>query len=413
MNKRDGRDEHDERQILLDAKALISQQQYEAARRLLRPIAAHPTAYKWLETLDKIAPPPPNERIWDDDPLDETSGSTDEAEIGDPFAEPALDFSQSRTPPLPLAKPLPFSRPAHFPFGRPINPALIGVVLLFFTIAAMPMLCINWKRLGRPRWVAPSWMIGGFLMAAFITLLIFPIGDSILLKVGGLVVIGALFHVYLFSMYYAQYKAYEHVRKRGDVMGMLKHHYQWGPTLFGAGALVLGGIVFGIVIARGTDTPPAPIDSDYLTLERPDDWYSTPPDEAQFCHDYPQGCFLYVRHKNMNDVGLAFAYYPLNGSTPDGMASYLWQQYLAWYPNLPFGPRSTLTVDAVSVIFQEYTFPNRFSPDAGLSFDYAVTRGYVAVEGGLIEITFWSAEAPNFRAVYGDFEAMIRSIDLK
>lgn len=465
----------DERQILLEAKELITHQRYEAARRLLRPIAHHPTARKWLETLDKIAPPPPLERIWDDDPLELTAA--DEDSIGDPFAEPPLDetplrlggevgppsyahltdvekfelvkrlikskdYEQARailltagddpaaqallakldqkrpappqpsTPRLLTQKPLPFSKPAHFPFGKPISPTLIGVMLFTLTVAAMPMLCINWKRFGKPNWVAPSLLLGGFLMLALVAVLVFPIGDSTVLKYGPALIFAVGFHVYLFAMYYMQIKAYEPVRKAGDVAGMLNYRYQWGPTVFGAGALVLIGVAFGIVVSGGTDTPTKPVTSDYLTLERPPDWYAAPAEEGQFCNDYEQGCFLFLRHQDMTDVGMTFVYFPLNGVAPDAMVTFLWQQYMAWYPNLPFGPRTTLTIDTVPVIFQEYAFPNRLARDAGQVFDYSVSRGYVAVEGGLIEITYWSAEAAQFRDVYDDFEAIITSIEL-
>ncbi len=470
----------DERQILLEAKELITQQRYEAARRLLRPIAHHPTAHKWLDTLDKIAPPPPPERIWQDDPLELTD--TDEASIGDPFAEPPLDttplmlggvvmppplnydhltdaekfelvkrrikskdYEQARailltagddpaaqtllakldqkrptiappptSSPRPLTKkPLPFSKPAHFPFGKPINPTLIGVMLFTFTVAAMPMLCINWKRFGKPKWVAPSFLLGGFLMLALVAVLIFPIGDSTALKFGPVLMLAVAFHVYLFAMYYMQIKAYEPVRKSGDVAGMLNYRYQWGPTVFGAGALILIGVAVGMVLSGESDTPSTPITSDYLTLERPPDWYAAPAEEGQFCHDYEQGCFLYLRHQDMTDVGMTFAYFPLNGVAPDVMVTYLWQQYMAWYPNLPFGPRTTLTVDATTVVFQLYSFPNRLAMDTRQAFDYSVARGYVVTEGGLIQITYWSAEAEQFQATYDDFETIIGSIELK
>ncbi|MBZ0317439.1 MAG: hypothetical protein K8L91_13545 [Anaerolineae bacterium] len=59
----------DERQILLDAKALITQKRYQEARRTLQPIAHNATAQKWLVKLDEIAPPPISPFVADDNPF--------------------------------------------------------------------------------------------------------------------------------------------------------------------------------------------------------------------------------------------------------------------------------------------------------------------------------------------------------
>lgn len=59
----------DERQILLDAKALITQKRYQEARRTLQPIAHNATAQKWLVKLDEIAPPPVSPFVTDDNPF--------------------------------------------------------------------------------------------------------------------------------------------------------------------------------------------------------------------------------------------------------------------------------------------------------------------------------------------------------
>ncbi|MBZ0310427.1 MAG: hypothetical protein K8I82_30480, partial [Anaerolineae bacterium] len=59
-----------EKEILEQAKNLIIKKQYQEARQLLLPIKNNPTAQKWLEKLDEIAPvkipeppPPPSNEI--------------------------------------------------------------------------------------------------------------------------------------------------------------------------------------------------------------------------------------------------------------------------------------------------------------------------------------------------------------
>ncbi len=74
----------DERQILLDAKELITRKQYQEARQLLQSISHNATAQKWLLKLDEIAPPPPPSNPFYDD--------------SNPFADPNDNPFWSPTP---------------------------------------------------------------------------------------------------------------------------------------------------------------------------------------------------------------------------------------------------------------------------------------------------------------------------
>lgn len=87
----------DERQILLDAKELITRKQYQEARQLLKSISHNATAQKWLLKLDEIAPPPPPSNPFYDD--------------SNPFADPNDNPFWSPTPAV-----VEFSRPDTYAY---------------------------------------------------------------------------------------------------------------------------------------------------------------------------------------------------------------------------------------------------------------------------------------------------------
>lgn len=413
----------DEYQTLLNAKELITRKQYQEARRLLQPIAHHPTARKWLDTLDKIAPPPPPDPFsFDDDPFAEA--------IPDPFASPSgfgfqsaprQDSNPFRTGDHHGAYTFPSAPPPKDlsgipPYSKPWNPQTFFVAILMFGWGALVMYSLNWRRFGRPKWAWPSFIIGVLLMAV-------PLGGLGIAGAAGLhpkadiaifpimtAFIG--FYVYLMALYWYQTKEYKRYEIYGDVGGANK--YKNDVYWIGGGLVVLVvGLLGAVMLVSTLATQPKEINTPYLTVEKPTGWTTEASYEASYCSDYPQGCFLFLHEIGSELKVIAFVYFPLEGMTPEARVTSLWQQYQTWYPSLRYGPQSQLLIDGQAVTFQEFVSPPIYSPDGAPVGNYYVARGYVPTSNGLIEITFWSSSEAEFHQYYPDFVDIFGTIDVK
>ncbi|KAB2852187.1 MAG: hypothetical protein F9K46_19370 [Anaerolineae bacterium] len=132
-----------------------------------------------------------------------------------------------------------------------------------------------------------------------------------------------------------------------------------------------------------------------------------------YCANYEQGCFLNISYAGPETREMVFIYFPLNGSSHQAIVNRLWQEYLANYRDVRYGPQTTHTVDGDEFTFQEFVPPNLYSLEGYHLSNYYSAHGYVAVADGVIEITFWASSEAEFRDSYGQFIDILDSIDLK
>lgn len=479
----------DERQILLEAKDLITRKQYQEARRILQPIAQHPTARKWLDTLDKIAPPPSSTSpfLMDDDPFAFPAADPFASPVFTPTANPYANLSDEEKfervkallktknydearqilmtlPDDPAAQQLLSkldqirpSKPPTFvndasafsafqstprkdsnpfkvsenaagytlpqkdtsgipPYSKPWNPQTLLIVIITFSIGALVLFSMNWRRFGRPKWALPSFFIGVLLIAVPFGGLGIASAAGVTLKsdIAVLPILAGLlgYYGYLFGLYGYQVKEYKQYEIYGDIGGRDKyrHDVYW---LAGAMVVLVVGLLGAVMVVSTLATRPKEINTDYLTVKQPAGWTTNPNYEANTCSDYPQGCFLFLRELGTDVKVIAFVYFPLDGATYETRVSNLWRQYQTWYPYLQFGPQSQIVIDGQPITFQEFVSPPVYSPSGSSVGNYYVSRGYVPTTTGLIEITFWSSSEPEFRQNYADFMEVFETIDVK
>lgn len=439
----------DEYQILLEAKALITRQDYEAARRVLQPIAHNPTAALWLQKIDEIAPVPTEPSLmWDeldslvDDPYTNLSDEEKFERVK------ALIQQKNYTEARKILLTLPDNPPAQKllirlgqivpsmgnltpadappPSGqlpkwskRAWHPAFFAGFMFTFNPIALLLMSFNWRRLGKPKLFLPS-LLGGFgLLAASVAMLIIPhkLGiddDGALLVIVGLVFVfgmGYLFVVY--GMFVWQGRVYQKYLKNPPSVLPKNLQYDFG-WLGAIGVIFVLAVLWWLSSLSSGGIPREEAETEYLTVEYPLDWHTDPPNEAEYCQDYshPQGCFLFL-HRSIGSAHVAFVYIPLNGWTPGPLSNALWQQYLRRYPDVVVtGSQAEIVIDGTPILFHEFIFSKiifrRFE-----RYDNYVSRGYVTSGDGLIEITLQAGSESHFREVYPDFQDILDSIDLR
>jgi hypothetical protein len=299
-----------QKDILLRAKVLIEQKQYEAARQLLLPIAQHPTAAKWLNKIDEILPP------------------KFEFDFGLPPAAKPGSLEPEFPAPVPLTKKaLPGDRP--LPSYIPTNPnnRLSGCNALYILAPWLMGLItqietsLRWGHYGKGHWVLPSLLLSAFVtslsIAGLIAIVVFgstvdipsgPVGS--LFRGISYGIPAGLFFGWSWALHHVQYRAFKHWEQvGGDYRRFEDYEFEFDR---GAG-VVLVGILFVSTIATGGDwwrnrDDNQTFQTEQLTIPANSDWADITDSElASLCTLEVAECSLIlVNDQGQEEVAVMF-----------------------------------------------------------------------------------------------------------
>lgn len=425
----------DERQLLLDAKALIVEKKYDAARRMLQSIGHNPTAQKWLEKLDEIAPPPPPSPF--DDPDD------------DPFADSTSVFGQPPSDPYGhLTEEQKFERIKGLLQAKSYAEARTILETLPNNPSAQ-------KLLAKLHQVAPAMPAGSFgaTSTTKTTTSSFPtytptttlpqansdpfgastssfgqssqsstfgqpatFGQTIPTSTNSIVTAGSTGVAAAIPLGTKQGKRSKSSKssKKSNGMAAGIGTYLGVKMMRGIFGFAIAIIIFIIRLAarNGLDSIPFLSNNDdtyensAIAMTYSNDWVSQAPSSKDFCVEGVGSCLLYLDART-TATSIILSDLPLNGQPHQTIVNTLWQGYQDFNPGLQMvGQARAYQLDGVGAVSWEIQ-----SPTVGHTIYGMVI--YIPTATSVIEFSAWSNSESIFNRDRAKIQEVIDTIDVK
>lgn len=297
---------------------------------------------------------------------------------------------------------------------QPWNPRSFLALIGLFGVGALVALSINWGRLARSNRALPTLFIGLLLFAGIFLGPLLPYlaelepSSSRNIVVGG--GFGMAFLAYLMALFiiqardYQDYLRYPQFRKQGRV----SYAGTWAIIAYAVGMMSL--VIFAMVVAYFR-TRPETIETDYFTMTRLGHWDRESNTETSYCKDYSEGCLVYFEGYGENGpVVFMITHISDNELDFETAVNRQWDALLNGNQDIEMGRTHQETVDGILVTFQDFTARARYLDGGYAPEDYFIARGYVPLEDGLLEITYWAVTEADFREHRSEYDELMDSI---
>ena len=373
------------REQLERARELLQQKQYPQARALLKTID-HPTALKWLAKLDEIAPERP---------------------VAPSFNPVSNEIRAANTVESP-------------PRYKPWNPNFIGGMTFFATsFVSGTALSLNWRRLGKPDYLAPTLLLTfalpGLVVLVLLTLMnsatrtgvnaisTFPIAFIVMLSASA-----NLF--FIFGVTALQYRGYKAWQKHGDIaLQQYKYPvYQYSAIFVGSAvlfALVASVILWSDLEARST---PRTLTSGNVTFSYLPAWEIVDVQQVEGCDDRGIRCIAALSLSPFHFTSLLMVEFSVEeGTTAIDVEKSSWDYLLECSPcAVELDVRNDVMVGSRPAVTRQYTH-TEWDGTGERSY---VVQTYVVVGNYGYEITVNTPNPGIFRENRYQIDGVVNSI---
>lgn len=298
--------------------------------------------------------------------------------------------------------------------GQPWNPRSFLALIGLFGVGALVALSINWGRLARGNRALPTLFIGLVLFAGIFLGPLLPYlaqlepSSSRNIAVG--VGFGVAFLLYLVGLFilqtkdYQDYLRYPQFRKQGRV----SYAGTWAIIAYAVGMMSL--VIFAMVVAYFR-TRPETIETKYFTMTRLGHWERESTTTTEYCQRYSEGCLVYLEsYGEKGDVAFTITYIPQDEPDFETAVDSQWDALLNGNRDIDMGRTHQETVGGILVTFQDFTARAHYVNGGYAPEDYFIGRGYVPMDGGLLEITYWAVTEGDFREHRSEYDELMDSI---
>lgn len=294
---------------------------------------------------------------------------------------------------------------------NPLPPWRVAIFEFLFPPLLLVLFPLNWKRLGKPQWAAPTFFFGTITTAILGVGLVYIqfVLHSNDVKVPVIVfVVGMIHFGYWTAVGSLQSSAYEKWHQTRDPIAVLNHRYNftWAGLIL-SGFLVAAAMM--VILYAYLDQKRTTLETDLLTLEHRSWWEVIPNDVSIYCQNTGYECVANLVKQPHSESNLVISYFLTDPSANfTDIDKEIWDNMLAERgTNIQIENFDDFQIDGLNGTKREYS---ELRPDLGRAY---VLQIHVLNGTYFYEILAWSDDETVFEENREEVEEMINSIDFK